>query len=150
MPAWRPSKITKWVVAFEKVINEPMNSLLCTDEDLVFLVNERLDEWEKIDLTSFQNWKAWKLSDEYADVYKEFLCLYKKALMAERQSLMIKFQWEEGQWQKWAWIIERKFDEWNIRIKSEVKGENKNINVNTDISHMSPEDMNEYLRKIVS
>ena len=97
-----------------------MNSLLCTDEDLVFLVNERLDEWEKIDITSFQNWKAWSLSDEYSDVYQEFLGLYKKALMIERKSLMIKFQSDEWQWQKWAWIIERKFDEWNIRMKSEV------------------------------
>ena len=120
MPGWRPSKITKWVEAFREVINEPMNSLLCTDEDLVFLVNERLDEWEKIDITSFQNWKAWNLSDEYSDVYQEFLGLYKKALMVERKSLMIKFQSDEWQWQKWAWIIERKFDEWNIRMKSEV------------------------------
>lgn len=28
---------------------------------------------------------------------------------------------DDPQWQKWAWIIERKFDEWNIRMKQDIK-----------------------------
>ena len=120
MTVWRPSKIIKWVEAFKEVIEDSYNALLCTDEELIMLVNEKLPEWEQIHESSFQKWKAWRVSEENQDVYQEFLRLYKKALIRERKSLMIKFQSDEWQWQKWAWIIERKFDEWNIRMKSEV------------------------------
>jgi len=125
MAWWRPSKIEKWIVWFEEVLKDSDNALLCTDEELVMLVNETLPEEEKIHENTFINWKAWEISDEYKEFYAEFLCLYKNALLKEKKSLMKKFKEDQWQWQKWAWIIERKFDEWNIRIKTDNKNDNK-------------------------
>jgi len=50
----------------------------------------------------------------------QFCGLYKKALVKERYSLMQQLKDTESSWQRWAWIIERKFDDWNLKKKSEV------------------------------
>lgn len=124
MAGWRPSKIVKWTEALEKVLQDSSNVLMCTDEELVMLTNDILDEDDRIHENTFKNWKAGNITEEYKEAYEEFLSLYKKALNKEKKSLMTRFQADEWQWQKWAWIIERKFDEWNIRIKNENKNEN--------------------------
>ena len=41
----------------------------------------------------------------------------------QKKNLFLKLIEGKGQWQRWAWIIERKFDEWNLRIKGKGKTE---------------------------
>jgi hypothetical protein len=60
------------------------------------------------------------------DLMQEFSGLYKKALLKQRDDLFIKLQNDEKARQKWAWIIERKFDNWNIRMKQETEISGKN------------------------
>ena len=48
--------------------------------------------------------------------------LYKKALTIQKKNLFKKLQSDDDKWQKYAWIIERKFDDWNLRSKQEVTG----------------------------
>lgn len=64
-----------------------------TDEDIVFLVNEELEEDERIHQSTFQKWKAGKIEDEEAG--KEFLRLYKKALIKEKTNLMTSLKTED-------------------------------------------------------
>lgn len=126
--AWgRPTKIAEFTKALEKILTSE-NVIALTDEDLVFLVNEELEEDERIHQSTFQKWKAWKVEDEEAG--REFLRLYKKALIKEKTNLMSTMKTEEWQWQKTAWIIERKFDEWNIRMKTE---NNTNLSGSIDL-----------------
>ena len=120
----RPSKINKFIeVAKEVLFKESL--MLLTDEELVFLINEQLDEKDKVAIRTFKLWKSGDYSEK-EDIGKEFLPLIKKALLIQKESLFKKFQNDDRAWQRWAWIIERKFSEWNLKIITENKNENNN------------------------
>lgn len=119
---WRfPSLTETWIERAEQVLNDS-SSVFLTDEDLLDEINEWLDEKYQFSQRTFQRYKSWETTwqDYEKDLFDSFRHLYKKALRREKKNLFVKFQSDEWQWQKWAWIIERKFDEWNIRMKSEV------------------------------
>lgn len=114
--AGRPSKITeKLVYTLEAVLKEK-DIVILTDEELVIYLNEKLEENEQISLSSFAHWKNGKLPEHKADqeIIKKFLHLIKKALYVERHNLMTELK-KDAQWQKYAWILERKFAEWNLK-----------------------------------
>jgi hypothetical protein len=113
----RPTKIDAFTQALEEVLNRPKGvgmAIMHTDADLIFLVNESLDDDDKISDITFRKWKAGdSMGDERRDV---FLSLYKRALMNQRDMLFESMRDEPpGAWQKWAWILERKFGDWNLR-----------------------------------
>ena len=60
--------------------------------------------------------------------YAKFLHLIKKALFKEKKRLLELLAKDDKQWQRYAWILERKFDDWNIKMKSEV---DHNVNLPT-------------------
>lgn len=114
----RPPKMGVWIVAFEHVVTEDINAIIFTDEELRIETNDRVsDEW-KISDTTFTNWKTGKVKDE---MYHHFLAVYKKALLSQKKNLFKQLRNDVDKWQKWAWIIERKFDDWNLRSKVEAK-----------------------------
>lgn len=119
-PAGAPTKLTeRFLKAVEEVLAEDQNVLVCTDEELLMLINKKLDEKEKISDRCFENWKAGNFA-ENADG-EQFLRLIKEALVKEKRSLMTQLKTDERQWQRWAWIIERKFDDWNIKNKTDME-----------------------------
>lgn len=116
----RPIKLSEtWIQCAEEVLTD--NSvIILTDEELLFNINERAEELS-IDNTiserTFQKYKAWDVawtSDEERELLESFRRLIKKALVREKKSLFSKM-WNDPIWQKWAWIIERKFSEWNLK-----------------------------------
>ena len=126
----KPSKIHKFIEVFEKEItNQKVKESLVylTDFELVYLINSKLDEKDRIDRRTFERWKAKHKGestdgiDELDEVGARFVALYKGALIQMKVGLFQKLvSPSETQWQRYAWIIERKFDEWNIRQKSET------------------------------
>ena len=55
----KPSKLTNRVIeAFETVLSDELNMIVCTDEELYILVNDLLNEHEQISYRSFQRYKA--------------------------------------------------------------------------------------------
>ena len=120
----RPSKIDKFIEKAKEVLFKE-SLMLLTDEELVFLINEELDDKDKIAQVTFKKWKSGDYS-ELGETGKEFLSLIKKALVIQKESLFKKFQNDDRAWQRWAWIIERKFSEWNLKIITENKNENNN------------------------
>jgi hypothetical protein len=55
----RPTKLTEQLlVKFQEVLDDKQNTLLCTDEELLMLLNEKLGEKERISEDSFQLYKA--------------------------------------------------------------------------------------------
>jgi hypothetical protein len=115
----RPTKLTATVLsAINKVIET--NILFCTDEELVSAIDEILPEGERFSYDSFSKWKRGESQSENP-LFQEFLRLIKKALVKEKTRLLKKLENDDKAWQKYAWILERKFDEWNIRNKSEVE-----------------------------
>lgn len=116
---WRPSKLDNFLIAMEKVLNKWMQSIILTDEELFILANEELEEKDKISYTTFKDYKA-KWNKEQIEWFKKFSSLYKKAIIEQKNNLFEKLDSDNPQWQKYAWIIERKFSEWNLRQISEV------------------------------
>lgn len=121
----RPTKMHIWLKAFKNVVNEGMNSIYYTDDELRELTNFKLNNEYTISNTTFKNWKKGDVKD---DILYEFLALYKRALLTQKKFLFEKLQKDDDKWQKWAWIIERKFDEWNMKIKNDttLKGDKEN------------------------
>lgn len=118
MAGGRPSKLTPEVIdAANKIINDKI--LFYTDEELVIAINEILPKEAQFSYITFAKWKA---GDSQADnpLFKEFLYLIKKSLSLEKERLLGKLESDKFGWQRYAWILERKFDEWNIRTKAEV------------------------------
>lgn len=115
----RPSKLLTWIEAFKKVVNEDINAIILTDDELRMLTNDLVEEKQQVADRTFESWKAGGVKDP---LYFEFMRLYKKALTIQKKNLFKKLQSDDDKWQKYAWIIERKFDDWNLRSKQEVTG----------------------------
>lgn len=116
----RPPKIEKFTEAMRRVLETPHEvgyAIIFTDADLLEMANDLLDPEDRISSSTFDNYKAGNLQDEpRLDV---FLGLYKRALRDQAANLFERLSNDgAGSWQRWAWIIERKFDEWNLRSRN--------------------------------
>ena len=115
----RPSKIARFTEVAEQVLFAPDRkvgaAIVHTDADLIELINERLEPDERIAEVTFKKWKAGENTSDDA-LRDVFVSLYKRALKLQRDALFDSLAEEPpGAWQKWAWILERKFGDWNLR-----------------------------------
>lgn len=142
----RPSKLKGFLVGMKKALEDGINAIILTDEELFIQANLYLEEKDRIWYSTFKTYKDSEQTEE-KEWYDQFLALYKTALLTQKRNLFIKLQGDETQWQKYAWIIERKFSEWNLRIKTENKNENtnKNLNVNWSLKDKSDEELTNLL-----
>lgn len=116
----RPFKMKIWIEKLEEVLMEN-DVVFLTDEDLVFLVNEKIDDpTQQITPRTLRNWKTGKAPDE--ETGKAFTTLIRKALIKQKQALLTKMlSTEDRSWPKYSWILERRFSEWNLKTISEIK-----------------------------
>ena len=142
----RPSKLNEtFLEKAEKVLwNEKL--MLLTDEELVDEINEELEPGQQISQRTFQRWKAANF-EEKGEIGLSFVALMKKALRDQKANLFEKYQNEKGAWQKWAWIIERKFSEWNLK---NINENNTNIsgsleNRTVDLNNLAESDLSKLL-----
>ena len=116
----RPSKAEAFTKKLEEVLNRPHGvgyAIIWSDEQIVEAVNEELPEADRIDKRSFERYKAGEVKDG-DDILDLFMSCYKKALRIQASNLFDRLEeGTPGEWQKWAWVIERKFDSWNLRDK---------------------------------
>jgi hypothetical protein len=126
MATGRPTKLTSdFLTVAESVLFEGRNSFILTDEELIELINLRLPDDMKVAQRTFQDWKAGKTKDSNCD---SFRVLLKKALIKQKQDLFTKMEEEKTPaWTKYAWMIERKFDEWNIKQKVDHTTKDKEL-----------------------
>jgi hypothetical protein len=113
----RPSKIERFTEALENVLMDERGVGACimhTDMELIDMVNRELAPDERISEVTFRKWKS---GDSVDDTRRDvFLSVYKRAIESQKRSLFESLRDEPpGAWQKWAWILERKFDEWSLR-----------------------------------
>ena len=118
----RPSKIDRFIEVAKDILFKD-GLMLLTDEELVFLINQELEDSEKVAIRTFKLWKSGDYAEK-GETGKEFLPLIKKALIIQKENLYKKFSNDDRAWQRWAWIIERKFSEWNLKNINENKNEN--------------------------
>lgn len=116
---WRPSKALTFIEAFKQVLKkDEFDVVIMTDDELREECNALLEPWNQISDSTFEKWKAWKVKDNA--VLSEFLRLYKKALSNQRRLLFVELKKDTKAWQRFAWIIERKFGDWNLRRIGEM------------------------------
>lgn len=134
----RPSKLTEnWLKAAEKVVNRGLNGLVMTDEEIFSLTNMELPEKKRISERTFKRWKMG--SQKHNSFFKRFDTLIKKAHQIQKENLFQMLKEDRSAWQRWAWIIERKFPEWNIRQQIDLKGQVDKKIIFEEITYDKPE-----------
>lgn len=122
----RPTKLTKNLLSkLEEVV---IDALYLTDEDLVFMLNDKLEKKDHIAIQTFKDYKNGR-RQETSELISTFATLIKKALSIEKINLLKDLKKGGPQWQSKAWILERKFKEWNLKSISETKIEVDKINL---------------------
>jgi hypothetical protein len=115
-----------------------------TDEELFMLANDLLIENnQENDVIWYATFKDYKNQDRQSDAYttyKDFSAIYRKAIVKQRQSLFTKLEWDQT-WQRYAWIIERKFSDWNLRQITDNNNKNTNVNINKEMKDMTEEEL---------
>lgn len=140
MTAGRPNKMATFIEAFKEVVKQnPLDVVILTDDELRHACNELLNDENKISTATFENRKAGTQKDN--PQYAEFLGLYKTALSNQKRELFQKLSTADSQWQRYAWIIERKFSEWNLKQISENNNKNTNLNLNKDVTELSDQEL---------
>jgi regulation of enolase protein 1 (concanavalin A-like superfamily) len=135
-----PTKLNFAIIKrFDEVVNQDINAIIFTDEELCLLVNEKLDDLDKFSYSTFCEWKAHIVGgrvnkkdtddivvpEENQKLYNKLGDIIKKALASQKKNLFKKMQdGEEKAWQRYAWIIERKFSDWNMVKRNEHAGPN--------------------------
>jgi hypothetical protein len=127
-PVGRPFKMTNWIPSLQAVLDN--NSVVfLTDKDLVFLVNKSLPIEDRITTRCFKNWKAGKFAPN-EELGLIFLEMIEEALIKEKLALGEALKNDKtGQWVRYAWILERKFEEFNLKYISESTHKNEHSQV---------------------
>ena len=138
----RPSKLPRFLEVAEKVLSDGDKVLAFTDEELLDEINDNLEPDERISFSAFKQWKAGKLPDINSDLVKRFLSLVKKALRIEKHNLLKTLRKGENGWQAKAWIIERKWGDWNLK--------NVNLNVEKTVDELTDEELDAEIKALLS
>ena len=143
----RPTKRNDiWLEAAEKVILSE-DVVLFTDEDLVDEINEQLDHKDQISQRTYQRWKKKVVEDSFDEVDltgQEFCRLIKKGLRKQKKLLFNTLKIDD-KWQRWAWILERKFDEWNLRHIKDITSSDGSLGPRGE--HYEGKDLLDQLKK---
>ena len=137
----RPTKLTQRVISiFNEVLATDHNSLVCTDEELCILVNDRLNEHERISYRSFQRYKAKAMkmateeeeqqeaaeneaakakADDNTWLYQKLYVLWRKAIIKQKNQLMTLVLDAKQGWQRFKWLLEKKMEEWQPKEEQE-------------------------------
>ncbi len=124
----KPPKLTKtFITVLKEVLAEDEDFVLLTDEKILSLVNEKLPQDKKIGQRTFREWKTGNSPKHAPNEARAFRLLIKRALVKQEIALIKKMKSDDKGWQRFAWILERKFNEWNIRHKTDVTSDGEQI-----------------------
>lgn len=151
----RPKKLSDKIIRIlKKLLKNEKNVKYCTDEELILLINEKLNDKEKISIDTWKRWKKgdFKRDDEQLDIwgeteesiYQKFCTLTALALIEQKHALFENLEAADRTWSKWAWIIERKFTDWNLRQIIEST-EDVLLKTNEDLDQNKKEQLNQLL-----
>jgi len=122
----RPTKLTSTFIEVATEVLSDGAVMLFSEREILEEINDKLDPKDQICQSTFDKWKAKYLakeSEEIEPIGAEFLHLLKKAVRYQKRMLMNAMVVDNKAWHRWAWIIERKYDEWNIKRKVEASGD---------------------------
>jgi hypothetical protein len=129
----RPTKLSDDIItAFERILNTDRNALVCTDQHLFFLLNDELPKEVKISYRTFQRYKMLaniygagqdsfttpgtpERDEYYPPIYRELYRVFTHALIKQRNNIMNCLLDDAKGWQRYKWIMERKFRDWSLK-----------------------------------
>jgi len=107
MAGGRPKKsLDPFVSALKEVLEDKYAVMAFTYEELIDEAIDRLEDDEKVSKSTIRNEKR-KQIQEGND--SEFLTHIKRAERKVKKDLMKEHQEGKGQWQRFAWVLERKY-----------------------------------------
>ena len=122
----RPTKLQpKLLKAFETVLNNEKYMRVCTDIELCHLINKQLDEEDQISYRTFQRYKLLTREHSFAatikskmrehyETYRQLYLLWMDARIAQKMKLMEMIENKVAGWQRYRWLLERKFTEFAL------------------------------------
>ena len=124
----RPTKLTDKVLNLLKdMLSDDMTALTYTDEDIIFFLNDQLTEPEQIGKSTFEGWIRTGTNNEFSR-------LIKKARNKQKINLLKELKETPNGWQRFAWILERKFTEFNLKTISETTHKVEPITINLNLN----------------
>lgn len=127
--AGRPYKMENWVNELEEVL-ESENIFFLAKKDLVFLTNDRLPKDDRISVRTLEKWNAGQNRPEDEELVERFEYLIEKSLIRQKMNLEKKMmESNDKNWTRIAWIMERKFSEWNLKKITENVNRNEQSTV---------------------
>jgi hypothetical protein len=124
---------------------EAVNVQVCyryTDRQLVMRINEFMHKRGlRVKAKTWEHWRnaytndeEWVFENEY--LFKAFA--YVEKAMLEAMDFLVEKLETERSWQRYAWLLERKFDQWKLSTDVNVKGE---VNHNVQLVLNMPKDV---------
>jgi hypothetical protein len=94
-------------------------AILHSDTELLRMINDIVPDEYRISQKTWKRYKDGEISSkELDDDVELFRRAYERAVMRQKERLFeLMAEDVAGGWQRWTWIIERRFDEWNLRSK---------------------------------
>jgi len=131
----KPKLNINFLRAAHDVINDKgkNNALILNDYELLILINKKLERKERICNDTYYNWKTTIKEhgvEALSPIAREFYRMIKEAEVAQKQGLFARMSNDGFGWQRFAWLLERKYDDWNLKAKTE----SKSVVINTDIA----------------
>ena len=115
--------------AFSEVVNDDINSMILDFVEIILLTNDKLPKEKNIDSDDFLKWLngAENEARNNNELYSELLKIYDRARIEQKQAY-IKFLTTASSknWQKYAWLLERKYNDLNLQHRIDI-GDGKKI-----------------------
>lgn len=116
----RPTKLKPHLItALREITADPTNMLICTDEELFFLLNDCLRAKDRVSYRTFKRYKQRaleyysgdeELPDDIDPIYEEFYAIIRRATLTMKRNLMRNMmEADKTDWMRYKWVMERKF-----------------------------------------
>lgn len=123
----RPFKMEAWIEKLEEVLQEK-NVLFLSDKDLRLLVNQKLDDSQQISKRTLDYWLDGE-NHPTEEIGKKFISMIELARLEQKEQLMLRLMDDPKAYKAMTWILERKFEEFNLKKISERITKNENTNI---------------------
>lgn len=139
MKAGRPSRLKEFIQIAKNIVEEDSNAIIFTNEELLDEVNYEIIKkgGKPISKIAFYKWNTkQKIDSNETELLDEFVLIINKARRKQVKDLIAQIKADKSGWTRFAWILERREDKFNLRAKAEISGKDgKPLEVNITNFH---------------
>jgi hypothetical protein len=112
------------ITALREITADETNMLICTDEELFFLLNDCISPEDRVSYRTFQRYKQKalkyfggeeELPEDIDPMYEQFYSIIRRATLTMKRNLMKNMmEADKNDWMRYKWVMERKFVDFRI------------------------------------